>query len=181
MEDVLTKDRILRYDLDTYHKMGELGLIPRNTELIYGVVVHKMTVSPIHSKTVNKLRNAISKALSNEFIILQESPISIQNSEPEPDISVIRGTYDDFGKEHPSSAELVIEVAYSSLEDDLEKASIYASAEIPSYWIIDIQNRKLHIFEKPEKGKYNIHSILEPKLSVKIPHTETEISINELL
>lgn len=88
MEAVLTKDRILRYDIDTYHKMGELGLIPRNTELIYGVAVHKMTVSPIHSKTVNKLRNAVSKALSKGFIILQESPISIQNSEPEPDISV---------------------------------------------------------------------------------------------
>lgn len=104
-------ERIFRYDLRTYHLMGELGLIPRNTELIYGVVVHKMTISPIHSRTVTKLANNLSRNLPDSFIVRQEKPISINDSEPEPDISVIKGTYDDFGERHPETADLVIEAA----------------------------------------------------------------------
>lgn len=96
-------ERIFRYDLRTYHLLGELGLIPRNTELIYGVVVHKMTAYPIHSKTVTKLANILSKNLPDSFIVRQEKPISINDSEPEPDISVIKGTYDDFGDRHPET------------------------------------------------------------------------------
>lgn len=79
------------------------------------------------------------------------------------------------------TAELVIEAAYSSLEDDLDKASIYASADIPVYWIIDIKNDKLHIFEKPEQGKYCIHTIIESTVYIKIPHTAKEISLQEIL
>ncbi len=174
-------ERIFRYDLRTYHLMGELGLIPRNTELIYGVVVHKMTISPIHSKTVTKLANILSRNLPDSFIVRQEKPISINDSEPEPDISVIKGTYDDFGERHPETADLVIEAAYSSMEDDLEKASIYASADIPLYWIIDIKSKKLHIFEKPYKGKYSIHTVLESSIYVKIPFTSREICLDEIL
>lgn len=174
-------ERILRYDLHTYHRLGELGLIPRNTELIYGVVVHKMTVSPIHSKIVTKLASLLFKNLPDSFIVRQEKPISIKDSEPEPDLSVIKATYDDFGDRHPETAELVIEAAYSSLEDDLDKAFIYAGAGIPVYWIIDINNKKLHIFENPENGKYNIHTILEPNVKTEIPCTSKKISLEEII
>lgn len=175
------ESRLLFYDLKTYHKLGETGMIPRNTELIHGVILRKMTISPIHSKIVTKLGYILNKILPEGFIVRQEKPISIQNSEPEPDISVVRGTYDDFGEEHPETAEHVIEVANSSLEEDMDKAEIYASARIPFYWIVDLKGKKLHVFQNPENGKYNIHSIFEPSFPVKIPHSDKEISLNELL
>ena len=43
-----TLKRIFLYDIATYHKLGETGVLPRNTELIRGVLVSKMTISPIH-------------------------------------------------------------------------------------------------------------------------------------
>lgn len=67
------------------------------------------------------------------------------------------------------------------MEDDLDKASIYAGPDIPLYWIIDIKNKKLHIFEKLDKGKYSIHTILESNICVKIPYTSKEISLDEIL
>lgn len=32
-----------------YHTLGELGLIPEKTELLYGQIFHKMSKSPLHS------------------------------------------------------------------------------------------------------------------------------------
>lgn len=174
-------ERVLRYDLDTYHRLGESGFIPKNTELIYGVVVYKMTISPAHSRIVTKLGHILNQLFLEGFVVRQEKPISIQNSEPEPDISIVQGTYDDFGDKHPDTAALVIEVAYSSLEDDLIKADIYASDLIPVYWILDIQNKKTHVFQDPENGKYNIHTIYEPSVPIQIPHTKKEIRLSELM
>ena len=184
MEALLTKGmakRILRYDIETYHKLGASGAIPRNTELIHGVIIHKMTISPIHRKIVNKLRNILEKVIPKGFIVLQESPISIKDSEPEPDISIVKGSYDDYGDEHPNTAELVIEVAYSSLEDDLEKANIYASANVTFYWILDIQNKKTHVFHTPKNNQYMVHTVFDSSIKIKIPHIEKEISLSEIL
>ena len=94
MSSVLTESRvkkIFQYDLDTYHKLGTIGILPRNTELIHGIVVRKMTISPKHRKVVNKLRDILSSAIPERFIVLQESPIKIADSEPEPDISLLEG------------------------------------------------------------------------------------------
>lgn len=176
-----TLKRIFLYDIETYHKLGHTGVLPRNTELIHGVVVYKMTISPILRKIVNKLRDILSHVIPKDFAILQESPITIGNSEPEPDISVVKGSYDDFGDKHPETADFVIEVAYSSLDDDLNKASIYASAGIPCYWILDLQNKKIHVFKNPNRETYESHKILDSETSIAIPHTDKTTSLSELM
>lgn len=184
MNSVLEKskvDKIFRYDVETYHRLGAIGILPRNTELIHGVVVNKMTISPKHSKVVTKLGHILAKAFSEDFVIRQEKPITISDSEPEPDISAVEGTYDDFGDKHPETAAFVVEVALSSFEDDLYKAEIYASANISVYWILDLQNNKIEVFQNPVSGKYTLHTThgLEEKLT--IPLTSTSISLAEII
>jgi len=184
MNSVLEKskvDKIFRYDIETYHRLGATGILPRNTELIHGVVVNKMTISPKHSKVVTKLGHILAKAFSDNFVIRQEKPITISDSEPEPDISAVEGSYDDFGDKHPETAAFVVEVAVSSLEDDLFKADIYATANISVYWILDLQNNKIEVFQNPVSGKYTVHTThgLEDKLI--IPLTNKTISLAEII
>lgn len=184
MNSVLEKsnvDKLFRYDLETYHRISATGILPRNTELIHGVVVNKMTISPKHSKVVTKLGHILAKAFSDDFIVRQEKPITIEDSEPEPDISTVKGSYDDFGDKHPETAAFVVEVALSSLEDDLYKADIYATANISVYWILDLQNNKIEVFQKPVNCKYTLHTThgLEEKLS--IPLTNKSISLAEII
>ena len=184
MDSVLEKpnvNRVFLYDIETYHRLGATGILPRNTELIHGVVVNKMTISPKHSKVVTKLGHILAKAFSEDFIVRQEKPITIEDSEPEPDISAVEGSYDDFGDKHPETAAFVVEVAVSSLEDDLYKADIYATANISTYWILGLQNNKIEVFQKPVNGKYTIRNThgLEEKLS--IPLTNKSISLAEII
>lgn len=174
-------DRLLKFDVETYHKLGAIQAIPRNTELIHGLIIYKMTLSPIHSKIVNKLRNMISKYLKEGFVVFQESPITIEDSEPEPDIFIIQGNYDDYGESHPSTASIVIEIAYSSLEDDIEKANIYAIANVPEYWIVDIKNHQIIVYKTPIQNVYSIVNNYSESEKIQVPQTEgLFISLNEL-
>ncbi|MCB1192096.1 MAG: Uma2 family endonuclease [Leptospiraceae bacterium] len=176
-----TLKRIFLYDIATYHKLGETGVLPRNTELIRGVLVSKMTISPIHSKIVTKLGYVLSRYFANNYVVRQEKPITIKNSEPEPDISVVQGNYDDFGEEHPKTAAFVIEVSYSSLDEDIDKASIYASANISYYWIVDIQNKQIHIYENPIGQEYQTKKTCGLNEQLPIPLTNHNISLAEIL
>ncbi len=176
-----SEKKIFKFDLKVYHKLSETGLLPRNTELLHGVVYTKMTLSPIHRKIVNKLREIISRSLLSGYIVLQESPISIEDSEPEPDLSVHRGTYDDFSSVHPKTAELAIEVSLSSLEDDIQKAEIYAIAKIPQYWILDIRNEEIQIFQNIIDGNYSTRSKYNKDEIIPIPTTNTKIRFLDLL
>ena len=71
------------------------------------------------------------------------------DSEPEPDLAVVRGPRADYRTAHPATAQLVIEVAVSSIEIDRVKALIYAEAGVPVYWIVCPQTKQVEVYRKP--------------------------------
>ncbi|MCZ8157755.1 MAG: Uma2 family endonuclease [Leptospira sp.] len=83
-----------------------------------------------------------------------EQPLSINASEPEPDLSIVKGNRDDFINQHPQTAELIIAIAVSSLSIDKEKAKIYAEANIPFYWIVDANRRGIFQYSEISEGRY---------------------------
>jgi Uma2 family endonuclease len=71
-------------------------------------------------------------------------------SEPEPDVSVVPGSFRDY-REHPRRPVLVVEIADSSLWlDREEKGSLYARASVPEYRIVNLADRRLEIRRQPE-------------------------------
>ena len=115
-----------------YHVLGEAGLIPKRTELLYGFVYHKMPKSPFHSFLVTRLAGLVRKFLPAGWVMRTEQPITCYDSEPEPDVAVVGGKETDFRYEHPHTAELVIEMCVSSHEYDRSKIRAYASANLPN-------------------------------------------------
>src|ERR1700683_1458208 len=96
-----------------YRALGQAGLIPKNTELLYGVVYQKMSKSPLHSTLVRRLLKRLRGVPLAGCFATSEQPLTCKDSEPEPDVAVVRGSEDDFWDEHPHTAELVIEVCVS--------------------------------------------------------------------
>jgi Uma2 family endonuclease len=79
--------------------------------------------------------------------------------EPEPDLAVVRGREEDYHRRHPGPAEIlaVMEVSDSSLNlDRTTKQRLYASAAIPVYWIINLVDNQIEVYEGPEpdQGQY---------------------------
>jgi Uma2 family endonuclease len=71
-------------------------------------------------------------------------------SEPEPDVAVVAG--DVFSlRGVPTTAVLVVEVADTTLARDRNvNGSLYASANIAEYWIVNLQNRQLELHRAPQ-------------------------------
>ena len=148
------RERVVPVSVDHYHRLGELNLLPGATELIDGVVIEKMTKSPLHEYLAQRLHDWFHRHLPASYLARKEAPLTLATSEPGPDISVVRGVLEDFRHQHPDTAELVVEIAVSSLELDRAKAGIYAGAGVREYWIIDASRETVERYREPRDGAY---------------------------
>jgi Uma2 family endonuclease len=165
----IPQEFIKKFTKEDYYALHREGRLSRHTELLEGVLIEKMTISPKHSFIVSKLHELLSLILPSKFIIREEKPLSTLTSEPEPDLSIVKGTLDDYRDSHPATADWVIEVAVTSLSLDLSKRKIYASAGIPEYWILDPEEGRILIFSEPTQEGYKREHVVRKSDSIKIP------------
>jgi Uma2 family endonuclease len=135
--------------VNAYHVLGDLGLVPEKTELLYGQVFYKMPKSPFHRLLLMRLLELLQRALPPGLHVQPEQPILCGDSEPEPDLSVIRGSINDYVAEHPRTAELVIEICVSSREYDRLKLRAYASAGVKECWLVLAPEKKIEVHRQP--------------------------------
>ena len=163
-----------RLSVDQYEQMVENGILPETNrlELINGRIVEKEAKDPAHSTASDLTRRAIERILPGGWYVRQEQPVRIPNrrSEPEPDVSVVRGGIGDYEDRHPdpSDVALVVEVTRSSVAKDRALARVYGPAGIPVYWIVNIRGRKLEVYSAPIAGPYPAPRIPGERESVEL-------------
>ena len=148
------RQRVSRLSVEEYHRLDEFNENGRRTELIRGIVIEKMPKSPLHRTVSAILYESLLAQLPRGYTVWKEEPLTLADSEPEPDISITRGDKRDFASAHPSTAELAVEVAVSSPALDRENASLYAEAGVKEYWIVLGTERKIEVYRRPENGTY---------------------------
>jgi Uma2 family endonuclease len=148
------RQRLSPLSVEEYHRLGEYNENSRRTELIRGFVIEKMSKSPLHSMIGSRLHRLLLAQLPEGYSLWKEEPLTFIDSEPEPDVSVVKGDEFDFAEAHPSTAELVVEVAVSSPTLDRELASMYAEAAVKEYWIVLGKERKIEVYLDPNHGQY---------------------------
>ena len=139
--------------VEDYHRLDEFNANGRRTELIRGIVLEKVRKTPLHVWVAAQLRNQLSDQLPG-YTVWGDDPLIFKDSEPEPDVYVVRGEPADFRHAHPTTAELVVEVAVSSPALDRENATLYAEAGVKEYWIVLAAQRQIEVYSQPEQGRY---------------------------
>ncbi len=155
--------------VEQYHVLGESGALGARTELLEGVIIAKMTKTPRHTLIVMRLQDALREMCMPGCCIFPEQPLTLTDSEPEPDLAVVVGSLEDYADAHPSTALLVIEVAVSSLELDRRKAGIYARAGIPEYWLFDAEANQVEVYSNPTRDAYANRRIAAAGESLPVP------------
>ena len=145
--------RALPLSVKAWHAMIRDGLAPDRAELIRGVIVEKISKSILHAKLSDHLVDLFKFALHKSHWVRQEAPLTFNDSEPEPDVSVVTGLRQQYS-EHPIVAPLVIEVSVSTLSDDRAMAEIYAEAGVVEYWIVNAAARRIEVYREPHEGAY---------------------------
>ncbi|MEM7180188.1 MAG: Uma2 family endonuclease [Spirochaetota bacterium] len=82
-------------------------------------------------------------------------------AEAEPDLAVVKGNVSTYKDKNPITALLVIEIARTSAIFDRLKASVYASANIPEYWIVHTGKKQIEAYSQPVAGKYKEKQVLQ--------------------
>ncbi len=145
--------------LGEYHKMGDAGVFhpTDRVELIQGELIQMAPIGGAHIQLVNLITRILDRQVGEEAVVSAQNPILLPpDSEPEPDISVLRPEC-LYRKEVPSAKDvlLVIEVSVTTLEYDRDvKIPLYAAHGIPEVWIFDPTTRAVLMYREPTRNSY---------------------------
>ncbi len=161
-----------------YFSIGELH---NKTELINGVIYDRVPPGPNHSYTVRELSRLLIISLKEE-IVSQEPPLQfLPDNAPQPDIVILKPSENGYKNAHPKSqdAMVIIEVSDSTLGYDTgDKMRMYATGNVPLYFIVDLNNKL--ILKHTDPGKKGYKSIQKCQ-EIQIDSLSIMITLNEII
>jgi Uma2 family endonuclease len=157
-----------RLTVDRYHRMIAAGIFSEKEPIFLwkGQLVEKMPKGQPHNIALNELLKTLIRLVPEGWNVRQEQPIALtDDSEPEPDITIVRGTSRDYPDRPPAASDVVllVEVSDSSLTvDSSEVLEINARESILMYWIVNIPKRRIEVYRRPEEGRYAEQQVYGP-------------------
>ena len=174
-----------KWSIDEYHQMIDSGLLSgKSVELLNGEIVEMSPEREEHSYTNDDVAELLREKLRGKAKIRESHPITLDNSEPEPDIAVVRLPKTVYAQRHPYPQDIywLIEVSNRTLNLDLrEKSQTYARNGIPEYWIIDLVNNKLIVQTNPEGNSYTQFTEYTKGEVSPLVFPDLKIALNRLL
>jgi Uma2 family endonuclease len=154
MPAAMPPEPVCRLSVEQYHAMLTAGILVDGDpiELLEGWLVLKARKSPAHSTTTHCITTTLEEITPPGWHVRSQEPITMEDSEPEPDVAVVRGGPQQYARSHPGPADvaLAVEVADASLRRDrTTKKRIYARAGIPVYWIVNLSERRIEVYTDP--------------------------------
>lgn len=171
-----------------YHVMAEHGAFApdERVELIDGEIIEMSPIGSHHARCVDFLNRFLASIYGDEFIIRIQNPIvATDDSQPQPDVSVLRYRQNFYKDAHPTGADvlLVIEVADTSVQfDRSKKIPKYGAAGIPEAWLIDLEAERVEVHTMPKETTYGLVKIYqrgEDAISETMP--EFRLSVDSII
>jgi len=176
-----------KWTIKDYHRMIQVGLLDdRQVELLNGEIVEMSPEAEPHAYYCTATKEYLTQLLETRATIREGKPITIapSNSEPEPDLAIVQRLGREYLQHHPYPENIfwLIEFSSTSLEKDLEvKRQTYAEANIPEYWVRDLNHEQLVVFREPFNGDYTSQlSLTEGNISP-LAFPDVAVSVQQLL
>lgn len=150
-------DPVWRLSVAQYHSMIEAGILNEDdpVELLEGLLIVKMPKNPALSAATRLIRRLLERAIPAGWYVDTQEPVTTAESEPEPDVMIVRGDAGQYLSRHPHPEDLalVVEIAGATLKRDREiKMRIYAAGGIPVYWLVNLGEKQIEVYTEPVKS-----------------------------
>jgi Uma2 family endonuclease len=185
-EEMLPRKRFTRREVERLTTEGFFD--GQRYELIDGDLIDKMGQNPPHMVGIQLLFKVLAKIFGLDSIrgqgSIEASDADREHSVPEPDVAVTTAPLTAYLNRHPRGEEcvLVCEVSDTTLRSDLtHKAALYARANVPEYWVLDLKGRRLVIHRHPRNGIYNSVQFFSESECVSLEGRTEIIRVAELL
>ncbi|MEM7736489.1 MAG: Uma2 family endonuclease [Deinococcota bacterium] len=149
-----------RFSTDDYHSMIDAGILTENdrVELIEGDVIETAAIGSRHAACVKRTAELLRDALNKRALLGVQDPVILgDDSEPEPDLSVLVSNNAFYADAHPTASDiyLLIEVADSSLVYDMTvKLPLYARAGVPEVWLVNLVQNRVMVYRDLSSSGY---------------------------
>lgn len=177
-----------QFTIKEYNRMIETGILTKydRVELIKGEIIQMAAVGRHHTSCVKRLAELFFLRLAQAVTIGVQDPVELDdNSEPQPDLSILRRRADFYKAGHPQPEDilLLVEVADTTIESDREiKIPLYASSNIAEVWIVDINERVLEIYREPTlHGYQNIQKLQPGQIIAMQAFPDVNFTVEEVL
>ena len=132
------EDLIWRLSVSQYHQMIRTGILTADdpVELLAGWLFYRTPKNPPHRIATRLAQDSLEAVVPAGWYVDSQEPITLGDSEPEPDVMVVRGETRQYKDRHPGPEDvfLVVEVADTTIERDRGvKRRMYARSGIPVY------------------------------------------------
>ncbi|WP_413217570.1 Uma2 family endonuclease [Thermus oshimai] len=153
--------RPYRFSLEEFFK---LPLPERGVELLKGELYQMAPIGSRHADLVDRWAEGLMEAFRGRARVRVQGPFVIPpDTYLEPDLLLLKPKAYWEGHPTPEDALLVVEVAESSLEYDLnKKIPLYARGGVPEVWVQDLAGRRLLLFREPRGDHYREQLWLSP-------------------
>jgi len=147
-----------RFTVEQFERMIEMGLFPdEHVELVHGEIIQLSPSHSSHGMMIPKIiRDWLALVPSEQLLVdafLRLDDMSLRAF----DITIIHPGVSPGPVLEPHQVLLGIEVAESSTGRDLgEKKHHYASAGIPHYLVVDLNQQQAILFGHPQGSEYEV-------------------------
>jgi Uma2 family endonuclease len=153
---------VFRLGVDAYHQMINAGIFDEDdrVELIEGELRAMPPIKPNHAGKNKRLNRLLTRGAGDDALVAVQDPLTLRaDSEPEPDLMLLRPREDFYENANPTPADtlLVIEICDTALRYDQEiKVPLYAAHGIPEVWLLDLKQQRLEIYREPGADGYRV-------------------------
>ncbi len=176
-----------RLSVAEYEAMGEDGVLAPDlrTELLDGEVLEMSPIGHSHETLVARLDYKLQRLCDpNAFVRVQSSVVLDQWSMPQPDVALLAWRDDFYASARPTPADilLLIEVSDTSLRRDRgKKLALYAAADVPVVWIVNVKAHRILAFEGPVGSRYTKESEFGPGDTIAVPGATVPVPVADLI
>lgn len=149
-----------KFTVAQYHRMIESGILTDRdqVELLKGEIIEMSPVGWRHAACVDRLTELFVLQLASRAIVRSQNPVRLSDdSEPQPDLALLRRREDFYQTGHPGPEDLflVVEVSDTTIDFDREvKIPTYAEEGIAEVWLVDLNAQCIEVFQQPAGNGY---------------------------
>lgn len=155
------------------------------TELIEGEIFPMAPIGARHASHTRRLLRLLTDAIGDRAIVDAQNPILLgDDSQPQPDLTVLRSRDDFYADSHPTSQDvlLLIEVCDTSARFDRQtKVPLYARHGIPCVWLVDLNDHVVEVYEHPTEGVYERVHVLRGTAMVENSSLDLRFAAGDLI
>jgi Uma2 family endonuclease len=170
-----------------FDRMVEAGVYgPKDRiELIDGQLIDVPPQGPPHMGTLTRFELHF-RAFGARALVRGQGPLPIGvDSQPEPDIALVRWNDRFYVDAHPTVVDTyaVVEISYTSLQFDRGiKRRLYGAAGIPEYWIVDLVAGAIEVYREPHELGYGSPTVFHRGQTVSFAaFPDVVFAVDELL